>query len=186
MVLCHRWAVFLSCPTISRSLSTTSIQLVFLCPDCLMSIISCLQHVLLTCPNHSNSLSITVSYIHHSDCFLYSFFTLSSHTSFSTSSFHLHLISSPACSPRPAKSSDKAEDLPLFGHFFLNLPLSRFVLKFFRFFLTIRVTANKIDIHMKVLLFLYQFRYFCAVWWCQNGKIGSFCVTGRSNIAKFS
>ena len=56
---------------------------------------------------------------------------------------------------RPGKTSDKAEDLPLFGRFFLNLPLSRFILKFFGFFLTILVTANKID--MKVLLFSTSF-----------------------------
>ena len=40
---------------------------------------------------------------------------------------------------------------------FGNLPLSRFILKFFRFLLTILVTANKIDIHVRMLLFSTSF-----------------------------
>ena len=35
---------------------------------------------------------------------------------------------------RPAKSSDKAEDLPLLGRFFFNFPPLRFIFKFLRFF----------------------------------------------------
>ena len=40
---------------------------------------------------------------------------------------------------RPAKSSDKAEDLLLDLLLFGNLPLSRFILKLFRFFRTLLV-----------------------------------------------
>ena len=58
---------------------------------------------------------------------------------------------------RPAKSSDKAEDLLLLGSFFFNLPASRFILKFFRLFQTLMVIANNIHRHVEMLLFSNSF-----------------------------
>ena len=46
------------------------------------------------------------------------------------------------------QSSGKAEDLPISGSF-LNPPPSRFILKFFRFFRTLPITANNIHSHLK-------------------------------------
>ena len=64
---------------------------------------------------------------------------LNKHADDGVQSVYINLSTS-LIGPRPAKSSDKAS---VFG----NLPLSRFLLKFFTFFLTILVTANKIDLH---------------------------------------
>ena len=50
-----------------------------------------------------------------------------------------------------------------FYGFFLNLPPSRFILKFFRFLLTLLVIANSIHRQGSVVIY-YQFRYFSAVW----------------------
>ena len=55
---------------------------------------------------------------------------------------------------RPAKSSDEVEDLPLFGSF---------------------CKSSAFPIYFEILPIFpkqtyYQFHYFCAVWWCQNGK----------------
>ena len=49
---------------------------------------------------------------------------------------------------RPAKSSDKAEDLPFSG-VFLNLQPFRFILKFFHFFQTLLVIATNIHGHYR-------------------------------------
>ena len=87
---------------------------------------------------------------------------------------------------RPAKSSDKAEDLPLLGTFFLNLLPFRFNLKFFRFFRTLLVIANNIHRHIEVLLFSTSFVISVLFGDVKTEKIGSFCVTGRYNIAIFS
>ena len=57
---------------------------------------------------------------------------------------------------RPAKSSDKPEDLGVILN--LNLPPSRFILKFFRFFRTLLVIPNNMYIDIiEVLLFSTSF-----------------------------
>ena len=64
-------------------------------------------------------------------------------------------LSLPYC--RPAKSSDKAEDLPIkrkifrcfYGVLKKNLPISQFILKFFRFFRTLLIIAN--TMHSRVV-----------------------------------
>ena len=53
--------------------------------------------------------------------------------------------------------SDQAEDLPLFWYFLINLTPFRFILKFFRSFLTLLVIANAINRHIEVLLFSISF-----------------------------
>ena len=55
--------------------------------------------------------------------------------------------------PRPAKSSDKAEDVPLLRSFLFNLPSLQFIFKFFHFLRTLLVIENVIHRHTEVLLF---------------------------------
>ena len=80
---------------------------------------------------------------------------------------------------RPAQSSDKAEDLPLLASFFLNLPPSRFILKFLCFFKTLLVVANNVHRHIEVLLFSTSFIISVLFGDVKTEKLGSFCVTGR-------
>ena len=72
---------------------------------------------------------------------------------------------------RPAKSSGRSS--AFFGIFFKNLPLSRFILKFFRFFRTLVV--------IEMLLFSSSFAI--SVLFgdvdVEMEKVGSFCVTDR-------
>ena len=70
--------------------------------------------------------------------------------------FYAKLLKLQTTESRPAKSSDKAEDLPLLW-IFLNLPPFRFILKFFSFFRTLLVIANNIHRHIEVLLFSSSF-----------------------------
>ena len=80
---------------------------------------------------------------------------------------------------RHAKSPDKAEDLPLLASFFLNLPPSRFILKYFCFFQTLLVISNNIHRHIEVLLFSTSFIISMLFGDVKTEKVGSFCVTGR-------
>ena len=81
---------------------------------------------------------------------------------------------------RPAKFSDKAEDIPLLGSCFLNFLPFRFILKLFRFFqiLLVILIANKIHT-LEVSLLSTSFDISVLLGDDETEKIGSFCVTGR-------
>ena len=99
--------------------------------------------------------------------------------SISSTSEEEQLKSSDTTASRPAKSSDKAEDLLLLGSFLKNHLLFRFILKFFRRFRTLLVIANNIHSHIEVLLFSTSFAIYLLFGDVKTDKIGSFCVTGR-------
>ena len=56
---------------------------------------------------------------------------------------------------RAAKSSDQAEDLPLLGSCFLNIPPFRFILKFF-VFSELYFTASLLDICVSLMIWSAQ------------------------------
>ena len=100
--------------------------------------------------------------------------------SISSTSEEEQLKSSDTTASRPAKSSDKEEDLrAAFRELFKNHLLFRFILKFFRRFRTLLVIANNIHRHIEVLLFSTSFVISLLFGDVKTEKIGSFCVTGR-------
>ena len=94
-----------------------------------------------------------------------------------------HSIEHAIC--RPAKSSDKAEDIPLLGSiFFKYIRPFRFIFKFFRVFsLNLLVIANIIHRHIEVLLFGTIFVISVLFGDVKTEEISSFCITGRYNFA---
>ena len=85
---------------------------------------------------------------------------------------------------RHAKSSDKAEDLPFFAVFLKSsaLPIYFEILPLFsELYWLLQITYR----HIEVLLFSTSFVISVLFGHVKTEKIGSFCVTGRSNIAMF-
>ena len=87
---------------------------------------------------------------------------------------------------RPAKSSDKAEDLSLLWSFFLIFSLSDLFgnsSAFSKLYWSLQITNYR---HIEVLLFSTSFVISVLFGDVKTEKICSFCSFGRSNIAIFS